>query len=152
MVWQLGSCSGTPMILLFFSRSCWIRSLCSALPCLVSAFVFTSSSLLEALHAPSLSRMLRNCCWCLRRTYADTRLVLTGVADSTTRGQAKQNAQLNFLPLPIFLWYPDQHFQGRLHVQQGSLAVADVFYKNCFNKLISNQESIRCPANLKLFL
>lgn len=48
-------------ILLFFSRSCWIRSLCSALPCLVSAFVLTSSSLLKGPNTASHFSRLWNC-------------------------------------------------------------------------------------------
>ena len=82
-------------ILLFFSRSCWIRSLCSALPCLVSAFVLTSSSLPDGPMAPSLSRRLWNCCRRLCRTRIGASCVLTEVADSPARGQAKQNAQLD---------------------------------------------------------
>ncbi|CAH1374186.1 unnamed protein product, partial [Tenebrio molitor] len=66
-----------------------------ALPCLVSAFVLTSSSLLDASRTPSLFARLWNCWSRLCHTCTDTSCVLTEVADSPARGQAKQNAQLD---------------------------------------------------------
>ncbi|RZC41727.1 hypothetical protein BDFB_003319 [Asbolus verrucosus] len=93
-------CCQQQTVYAFISNTPRTPALSWTLPCLVSAFVLTSSSLLEGPSAPSPSPSLWNCWSRLCHTCTDTSCVLTEVADSPARGQAKQNAQLNASSLP----------------------------------------------------